>query len=43
MSGEPNLEEVLNDPIVRLLMESDGVELEQLRHLISLVLAKLGS
>ena len=41
MSGEPDLEEILNEPIVRLLMESDGVEIEELRSLISSVLARM--
>lgn len=41
MSGEPDLEEVLNDPIVRLLMASDGVEIEDLRRLISSVLERM--
>ena len=33
MTGEPSLEELLSEPIVRLLMASDGVVLEELRRL----------
>ena len=32
--GEPSLDEVLNDPVIRALMRRDGVEVETLRVLI---------
>ena len=32
--GEPSLDEVLNDPVIRALMRRDGVEVESLRVLI---------
>jgi hypothetical protein len=43
MAGEPDLEEVLNEPIVRLLMVSDGVDVEDLRRLIRSVIERLAS
>ena len=39
---EPKIEEVLSDPIVRLLMAHDGVEERELRRLINIVRLRLG-
>lgn len=39
--GEPTLDEVFNDPIVRLLMAFDGVEHETLRPMLANVAHKI--
>ncbi len=39
---EPSLAEVLDDPLVHLVMRRDGVELLQLRQIIAQAQAQLG-
>ena len=41
MRGEPTLEELLSEPIVRLLMRSDGISLGELVELCRAVRALL--
>jgi hypothetical protein len=41
MTGEPSLEEQLSEPIIRLLMASDGVAPDDLRRLCIAVRALL--
>ena len=41
MRGEPTLEELLSEPIVRLLMRSDGISLAELVDLCRAVRALL--
>jgi len=41
MFREPTIDEMLSDPIVLLLMKHDGVEEEQLRHLVRAVRRRL--
>jgi hypothetical protein len=42
MTGEPTLEEILSELIIRLLMDSDGVDPEEVRRLCHAVRANLG-
>ena len=37
ISGEPTLEEVLGDPIVKLLMAFDGIGQEELRPILDAI------
>jgi hypothetical protein len=41
MIGEPSLEELLSEPIIRLLMASDGVAPDDLRRLCIAIRAML--
>ena len=41
MTGEPTLEELLSEPIIRLLMDSDGVNPSDVRELCLSIRAAL--
>lgn len=43
LSAEPSVDEILDDPIVRLLMRGDGVEENEVRRLIETVREGLGA
>lgn len=43
LNAEPTLDEILDDPIVRLLMRGDGTGTNEVRRLIERVRAALGA
>ena len=43
LNAEPTVDEILDDPIVRLLMRGDGTEANEVRRLIEMVRVALGA